>query len=112
MSALTALGIASLLFVVGFSWRAWVQADTAGGVRQSRRESLIEAFFGIVIGFSINFGMNFLLLPLVGVQVTSSQNLWLGAIYTSVSLLRSFLIRRFFAARIHQFAAHAAERIA
>lgn len=112
MTTLTALGIASLVFVVAFTWRAWVQTEAAGVHRQTKRQAMIEVWINIVIGFSLNAGMNLLLLPLVGAHITGGQNFWLGVVYTAVSLVRSYVIRRYFDARIHLFAARAAERIA
>ena len=112
MTTLTALGIASLVFIVIFTWRAWVRVETAGPNRQSRRQAMMESWINIVIGFSINMAMNWLLLPLVGADISGGQNFWIGVIFTTVSLVRSFVIRRWAETRIHQFAARAAERIA
>jgi hypothetical protein len=112
MTTLTWLGIASLVFVIGFTGRAWVQAEATGLHRQSRRQAMVEAWTNIVIGFSINAGLNLLLLPLVGAHVSASQNFWLGVVYTAVSLVRSYVIRRYCDRHIHHFAARAAGKTA
>ncbi len=75
---------------------------------QSRLGSFIEAIINIIIGFAINFTANALVFPLFGWTISTSDNLLLGAIYTAISLLRSYTIRRWFNARIHNAAARLA----
>lgn len=75
---------------------------------QSRLSSFIEAMFNVVIGFAINFIANMLILPLVGFHISASQNLFIGVLYTIISVARQYTIRRWFNARLHA----AAERIA
>lgn len=74
---------------------------------QTRTGSLIEACINVAIGFWINFAANLLILPLFGWQVTVTQNFALGALYTAISIARSYAVRRWFNGRI----ARAAERI-
>lgn len=74
---------------------------------QSRRSSLIEAVINTAIGYSINFTANMLIFPLFGWKISVSQNLALGAIFTVISIVRSYVIRRWFNSMIHK----AAERI-
>jgi hypothetical protein len=90
---LTTLGITSLLVVVGFTARAY---GNNSGVGQTPRGAIIEAWFNIVVGFSVNYVVNIFLLPLVGASFTAIENFWLGWIYTAVSIVRSFVIRRTF----------------
>ncbi len=75
---------------------------------QSRLSSFIEAWINVVIGFGINFVANLLILPLFGFHITLSENLVIGILYTAISVMRSYCIRRWFNARIHR----TAERIA
>lgn len=75
---------------------------------QTRIGSFIEAMINIIIGFAINFTANALIFPLFGWTISASDNLLLGAIYTVISLVRSYTIRRWFNARIH----NAAQRLA
>ena len=77
-------------------------------MNQSRLSSLIEALFNVAIGFSINFVANMLFFPLFGWHISASQNLALGAIYTIISVARSYVIRRWFNAKLHR----AAQRLA
>jgi hypothetical protein len=94
--------MASALFVALFTYRAYSGKEDGKGA-QSRRESIIEAWTNIVIGFSINYTANLILLPMVGAQLTAANNFWLGWTYTAVSILRQYAIRRWF--NTHSFAA-------
>lgn len=105
MSTLTALGVASLIFVGVFTARAY-RDNTGTG--QTPRGAIIEAWLNIVIGFSVNFAANWLLLPLVGASFTAAENFWLGWVYTTVSICRQYAIRRWFNRRLHE----ASERLA
>ena len=73
-------------------------------LRQTRMGSFIEAWINVLIGFSINFVANLLILPLIGFHITVSQNLFIGVLYTLVSVARSYVIRRWFEKRIHKAA--------
>lgn len=97
MSALEIAGAISLAFVAVFTWRTY-----HGGT--DPRAALIEAWANICVGFGINLLANFLLLPLVGVHPSLSANFWLGWPYTVVSLVRQYVIRRWFADRMRRAA--------
>lgn len=79
---------------------------------QTRLGSLIEAFMNVLIGFAINFVANMTILPLIGFDITPSQNLFLGVLYTVISVTRSYVIRRWFNARLHAAALGLAKRAA
>lgn len=63
---------------------------------QSRRHSWIEAWANIAIGFAINYFANLLIFPLFGFHISLLANLWMGVIYTGISLIRSYFLRRYF----------------
>jgi hypothetical protein len=63
---------------------------------QTRLGSFIEACINVLIGFWINFAANLLILPLIGFHITVSQNLFIGILYTLISIARSYCIRRWF----------------
>lgn len=71
---------------------------------QTRLGSLIEAGIHVLIGFAINMAANFVILPLVGFEITLAQNLFIGVLYTLVSVARSYVVRRWFNARLHRAA--------
>jgi hypothetical protein len=71
---------------------------------QTRLGSLIEACINILIGFGINFGMNLVILPLFGFHISLENNFYMGLLYTGVSIIRSYVIRRWFNSMIHKTA--------
>ena len=101
MSMLHILGVASFIFVVAFTARAY-SIDTGHG--QTPRGAIIEAWMNILVGFSINFVANFLILPLAGCSIGPVDNFLMGWIYTTVSIMRQYVIRRWFNARLHRAA--------
>jgi hypothetical protein len=64
--------------------------------RQTRWGSLVEAKVNIVVGFAINWVANMTILPLFGFHVTGAQAFHIGVIFTVISLVRSYVLRRFF----------------
>jgi hypothetical protein len=75
---------------------------------QTRLGSFIEAVINIIIGFAINWGMNMLVLPWFGFDITGGQAFAIGLIFTVVSVARMYAIRRWF----NNMLRNAAERIA
>ena len=71
---------------------------------QTRLGSFIEACINVAIGFAINFVANLVILPLIGFQISVGQNLFIGVLYTIISVARSYAVRRWFNARIHRAA--------
>lgn len=71
---------------------------------QTRLGSLIEAVINVIIGFAINFIANMLIFPLFGFHITPGANLALGLIYTVISVVRSYCVRRWFNAKLHSMA--------
>ena len=69
-------------------------------MNQTRLGSLIEAGINVLIGFAINMAANFVILPLVGFEITLAQSLFIGVLYTLVSVARSYIVRRWFNARL------------
>lgn len=63
---------------------------------QTRRQSMIEAVINVLVGFSINMLLNFAVFPLFGWHISLQQNIALGVIYTVISILRSYSLRRLF----------------
>jgi len=101
MTVLHLLGLVSFVFVAVFTVSVWRNNDGAG---QTPRSSLIEAWVNILLGFSVNYLANWLLLPMVGAHFTMSENFWLGWVYTAISIVRQYVIRRWFNNRLHNIA--------
>lgn len=69
-------------------------------MNQTRLGSLIEVCINILIGFAINWVANMWILPLYGFQITGGQAFTMGLIFTVISVVRSYIIRRYFNARL------------
>ena len=63
---------------------------------QTRWGSFVEAWANILVGFSINFFANLWILPWFGFNVTPSSAFLIGIVFTVISLLRSYVLRRWF----------------
>lgn len=81
------------------------------GMNQTRIGSLIEAVVNVLIGFSINYVANLLVLPLFGFAVSAGQAFGIGLIFTVISVARSYAIRRWFNAHLHRLSQRAAAKL-
>ena len=63
---------------------------------QSKKQSLIETLTSITIGIIIGIVLNLTILPIFGYPVSLSDSLWISVIFTVVSIIRSYIIRRWF----------------
>lgn len=64
--------------------------------RQSRRMSLVEAVANVAVGYGVAVATQVLVFPLFGMTPSLGDNLAIGAIFTVVSLVRSYCLRRVF----------------
>ena len=71
---------------------------------QTRLGSLIEAVMNTTIGFCVALVSQIAVFPLFGIHVPLSTNLGIGAWFTAISVVRSYVIRRWFNARLHRAA--------
>jgi hypothetical protein len=72
---------------------------------QSRTHSMAETMANIVVGFAASMVIQALVLPAMGHDITLAQNFWITCIFTVVSVVRGYGIRRIFnrfQARLHQ----------
>lgn len=64
---------------------------------QNKIGSLIEAVANVVVGYVVAVSAQMIVFPMVGIEgVPASTNFLIGAIFTGISLVRSFIIRRYF----------------
>lgn len=63
---------------------------------QSRLMSFIEAWANVFVGYWVSVAANYVVLPWFGFQVSASQAIGIGVIFTAISLVRSYLLRRWF----------------
>ncbi len=67
-------------------------------MRQSKRMSLAESLTNVTVGYGVAVATQIAVFPLFGLEVRLSDNLAIGAIFTVVSILRSYSLRRLFEA--------------
>lgn len=67
---------------------------------QTKRGSLLESIVNIGIGYGIALLSLILLFPLFEIHVPFTTNVWISLWFTSISLARSYAIRRFFNSRV------------
>jgi hypothetical protein len=58
-------------------------------VAQTKLGSIAEALANIAVGFGVNFAANMVILPAFGFAA-------IGLLYTGISLVRSYVLRRWF----------------
>jgi hypothetical protein len=67
-------------------------------MKQSRFMSLMESICNVIVGYGIAVVTQILIFPIFGLHTTLARNLQMGAIFTVVSIVRSFGLRRMFEA--------------
>ena len=65
-------------------------------MKQSRLMSLVESVANVIVGYGVAVVTQILIFPIFGLHTTLAQNLKMGAIFTIVSIARSFALRRVF----------------
>lgn len=64
---------------------------------QTRRHSLAEAVTNtIVVGLAVTLGAQLIVYPLYGAAFTFGENVQITAIFTGLSVARSYILRRLF----------------
>lgn len=67
---------------------------------QTRTESAIESVVNIMIGYTVSLLSQLVVFPLFGIVIPLADNLLIGAWFTVISLIRSYVIRRVFNSRV------------
>ena len=65
-------------------------------MRQSRSLSLVEAGANVLVGFGIAVLTQMVVFPMFGLKAALSDHLAIGLVFTVVSLVRGYLLRRLF----------------
>ena len=63
---------------------------------QSHRMSVIESLSNVAVGFGVSLLANITILPLFGYSPGLMDATFIGAAFTAISLIRSYLMRRLF----------------
>lgn len=72
------------------------QLSATNAPSQTRIMSAIEAVANVVLGYGVAVGTQVAVFPLFGLSATLRQNMAMGLIFTAVSLVRSYALRRVF----------------
>lgn len=67
---------------------------------QSKKQSFIETLMSTFIGLVVSMVTQVVVFPLYGLEVSFFQNIQITLIFTVVSVLRGYVIRRFFNKKI------------
>lgn len=65
-------------------------------MKQSRRMSLVESLANVAVGYGVAVLTQIAVFPFFGLHVSLADNLVMGAVFTIVSIARSFTLRRVF----------------
>ena len=63
---------------------------------QSRRRSLIEAITNVVVGYVLAVMTQIIIFPWFGLRADLGEALAIGSVFTGISLIRSYALRRLF----------------
>jgi hypothetical protein len=69
---------------------------------QSKKSSLYEAVINTVIGYGLSVATYAFVMPLLGYHTTLKENVTLVAVFSAISIVRNYCIRRVFARRAVQ----------
>ena len=67
-------------------------------MKQFRLMSLVEAVANVIVGYGVAVATQLVVFPWFGLPVRVDDAMAIGAIFTIISILRSFLLRRVFEA--------------
>jgi hypothetical protein len=64
--------------------------------KQSKKHSIYESITNVILGLVISFLIQLILYPLLGIEVSLNQNIFITFVFFIASFVRGYLIRRFF----------------
>ena len=67
-------------------------------MKQSRRMSFVEVIANVAVGYGVAVTTQVPVFPVFGLQASLADNLLIGAVFTVVSIGRSYTLRRNFEA--------------
>lgn len=67
-------------------------------MKQSRLMSAVESGVNVAVGFGIAVATQAVVFPIFGLHASTSEHLSIGAVFTVVSVIRSYCLRRVFEA--------------
>lgn len=67
-------------------------------MKQSRLMSAVESGVNVAVGFGIAVATQAVVFPIFGLHASTNEHLSIGAVFTVVSVIRSYCLRRVFEA--------------
>ena len=80
-------------------------------MQQTKLESLLEVLINVAIGWIIALITQLIVFPLYGIQITMSDQLGISVVFTVVSIIRGYVIRRWFNAGIHRMVGNIVKKL-
>jgi len=68
-------------------------------MKQTKRHSFIESCTNVLIGYFVALASQLAIFPLFGIHVAFRDNILIGLYFTAISILRSYVLRRWFTSR-------------
>jgi putative flippase GtrA len=66
---------------------------------QSKSHSFIESIVNVLVGYSVAVASQIVIFPMFGVDIPLASNLIMALWFTVISVVRSYILRRFFTKR-------------
>jgi len=63
---------------------------------QSKKMSFVESLINVAIGYGVAISAQIIIFPIFGIHIPLYDNLLIGALFTLVSIIRSYIVRRIF----------------
>lgn len=70
--------------------------DDRNAGKQTRAGSFIESFANVLIGYWVAIGAQSIIFPLFDIHLPVRDHFLIGALFTVVSIVRSYMLRRVF----------------
>lgn len=65
-------------------------------MKQTKRASFIEALLNVAIGYGVALASQIIVFPWFGIHIGIPENIVIGLVFTGISIVRSFDVRRLF----------------
>jgi hypothetical protein len=63
---------------------------------QTKKQSFVESLTNVGIGYTISLLSLFFIFPILGIESSASKNILITCYFTAISIVRSYVIRRWF----------------
>lgn len=63
---------------------------------QTKLDSLIESLTNVLVGFIVAVLSQVVIFPFFDINIPLSDNIIIGVYFTAISIVRSYVVRRFF----------------